>query len=98
VIGVDDPRWLATLPHLVRPLPFVAALNDELSPRGGVLTELGVRAGDVLRLGSGTRHRTLPGPRRITAVEARRLLPRLRRDDLHRPSSRVDGLDGAVAR
>jgi glycerol-3-phosphate dehydrogenase len=71
-----------TAPHLVRALPFVAALNDGLSPRGGVLTELGVRAGDVLRLGAGTRHRTLPGPRRVTAVEARRLLPRLRRDDL----------------
>ena len=71
-----------TAPHLVRSLPFVAVLDDTLSPVGGVLTELGVRAGDVLRLASGTRRRRLPGPRRISALEALRLIPGLRRDDL----------------
>jgi glycerol-3-phosphate dehydrogenase len=71
-----------TAPHLVRPLPFVAPLNDTLPPRGGLLTEVGIRAGDVLRLASGTRRRDLPGPRRISAPEARRLIPALRAADL----------------
>jgi glycerol-3-phosphate dehydrogenase len=71
-----------TAPHLVRPLPFVAPLNDTLPPRGGLLTEVGIRAGDVLRLASGTRRRDLRGPRRISAPEARRLIPALRAADL----------------
>ncbi len=75
-----------TAPHLVHPLPFLAALNPSLSPLGGVLTEAGVRAGDILRLASGTRRRQLPGPRRIGAPEARRLVSALR----------VDGLRGGI--
>jgi glycerol-3-phosphate dehydrogenase len=71
-----------TAPHLVHPLPFLAALNPELTPFGGALTEVGVRAGDLLRLMSGTRRRQLPGPRRISALEARRLFGALRRDGL----------------
>ena len=71
-----------TAPHLVHPLPFLAALNPSLPPLGGALTEAGVRAGDVLRLVSGTRRRQLPGPRRISALEARRLFGGLRRDGL----------------
>ncbi len=71
-----------TAPHLVHPLPFLAALNRSLSPLGGALTEAGVRAGDVLRLASGTRRRQLPGPRRVSALEARRLFGGLRRDGL----------------
>ena len=71
-----------TAPHLVRALPFLAPLNGSLSPVGGALTEVGVRAGDLLRLGSGTRRAALPGPRRIGALEARRLIPALRGDDL----------------
>ncbi|MDQ6855468.1 MAG: glycerol-3-phosphate dehydrogenase/oxidase [Candidatus Dormibacteraeota bacterium] len=75
-----------TAPHLVHPLPFLAALNPSLRPLGGALTEVGVRAGDVLRLASGTRRRQLPGPRRISALEARRLFGGLS----------PDGLRGAV--
>ncbi len=71
-----------TAPHLVRALPFIAALNDSLPPLGGALTEIGVRAGDVLRLASGTRRRQLPGPRRISALEAQRLFGGLRPDRL----------------
>lgn len=71
-----------TAQHLVRPMPFLAVLDDSLRPVGGVLTELGVRVGDVLRIASGTRGGQLPGPRRISAHEARRLVPALRRDGL----------------
>lgn len=67
-----------TAPHLVRALPFVAPLNDTLPPLAGVLTEAGIRAGDALRLAAGTRRATLPGPRRISALEVRRLIPALR--------------------
>jgi glycerol-3-phosphate dehydrogenase len=71
-----------TAPHLVHPLPFIAALNETLPPIGGLLTEVGVRAGDVLRLASGTRRHQLPGPRRISALEAQRLVGGLRREGL----------------
>jgi glycerol-3-phosphate dehydrogenase len=71
-----------TAPHLVRPLPFVAALNDTMSPLNGALVEAGVRAGDLLRFASGTPRKRLPGPRRISALEARMLVPALRGEDL----------------
>jgi glycerol-3-phosphate dehydrogenase len=71
-----------TAPHLVRPLPFVAALNDTMSPFSGALTEAGVRAGDLLRLASGTPRARLPAPRRISGLEAQRLVPGLRGGDL----------------
>lgn len=71
-----------TAPHLVRAMPFVAALNDTLPPLGGLLTEAGVRTGDLLRLASGTRRLRLPAPRRISALEARELIPALRTEGL----------------
>jgi glycerol-3-phosphate dehydrogenase len=72
----------ATAPHLVRAMPFVAALNDTLPPLGGILTEAGVRAGDLLRIASRTPRQRLPAPRRISALEARRLIPALSPDHL----------------
>jgi glycerol-3-phosphate dehydrogenase len=75
-----------TAPHLVRAMPFVAPLNDTMSPLAGMLTEAGMRAGDVLRLAAGTRRAQLPSPRRISALEARQLIPALR----------VDGLRGGL--
>ncbi len=71
-----------TAPHLVRPLPFVAPLDDAMPPLHGAFTETGIRAGDVLRIASGTRRALLPGPRRISRHEALRLVPGLRVDDL----------------
>jgi glycerol-3-phosphate dehydrogenase len=77
-----DVLMTTTAPHLVRALPFLAPLNGTLGPFGGVLTEVGVRTGDLLRLASGTSRTRLPGPRRITGLEALRLVPGLRTDDL----------------
>ena len=71
-----------TAPHLVRSLPFLAVLDGSLPPLGGVLTELGVRAGDLLRIAARTPHDVLPRPRRISSHEALRLVPALRRDAL----------------
>jgi len=75
-----------TAPHLVHPLPFVAALDSAMSPAYGAFTEAGIRFGDLLRAASGTRRRLLPGPRRISRQEALRLVPALR----------TDGLRGAI--
>lgn len=71
-----------TAPHLVRPMPFVAPLDDAMRPVYGAFAETGIRAGDVMRAAAGTRRSTLGAPRRIDAHEAMRLIPSLRRDDL----------------
>jgi glycerol-3-phosphate dehydrogenase len=71
-----------TAPHLVRPMAFVAPLDGAMSPVYGAFAEAGIRVGDVMRAAAGTRRGALPGPRRVGADEALRLIPTLRRDDL----------------
>ena len=71
-----------TAPHLVRPLPMVAPLGDDVSPRDGVLFDAAHRVGDVLRTVAGTPRSTLPRPRRIGRAETVRLLPQVRREGL----------------
>ncbi|MFI5683159.1 glycerol-3-phosphate dehydrogenase/oxidase [Streptomyces sp. NPDC051636] len=71
-----------TAPHLVRAQPFVLPLTP-LVPRGqAALARAGFRAGDTLRLAARTARATLPGPRRLSAVETRNLAPALRSDGL----------------
>lgn len=67
-------RWIA--PHLVRPLPFLIPVEDRATR-----TMVGLRVGDGLRRAARTSRRVLPPPRRVSALEARRLAPALR-DDL----------------
>jgi glycerol-3-phosphate dehydrogenase len=64
-------------PHLVRPLPFLIPLDAALARRATVKTMLGLRIGDGLRTAARTSRRVLPPPRRVTALEARRLAPAL---------------------
>ncbi|MBK5305706.1 MAG: glycerol-3-phosphate dehydrogenase/oxidase [Frankiaceae bacterium] len=71
-----------TAPHLVRPLPMVVPLGDDISRRGGVLIDAGQRTGDALRLLAGTPRSALPRPRRIGVTETARLIPGVRRDGL----------------
>ena len=71
-----------TAPHLVRAMAFVAPLDGAMPPVYGAFAETGIRVGDVMRAAAGTRRGALPGPRRIDAAEALRLIPSLRRDDL----------------
>ena len=71
-----------TAPHLVRPMPFVAALDDAMRPMLGAFTEAGIRVGDIMRILSGTRGSVLPRPRRISRHEALRLVPHLGAADL----------------
>lgn len=69
-------------PHFVRPLAFVAPLNDELPPFGGMLTSLGVWAGDALRRLAGSPSDLLPRPRRISPSSAMERLSCLSRRHL----------------
>ena len=71
-----------TAPHLVRPLPMVVPLADDIGRRDGLLFDAGHRTGDVLRLLAGTPRSALPRPRRIGATETVRLVPGVRRDGL----------------
>ena len=71
-----------TAPHLVRALPFLVPLNSAMSPTLGLLSEAGIRGGDLLRILAGSRGDSLPPPRRISGQEALRLAPGLSRSDL----------------
>jgi glycerol-3-phosphate dehydrogenase len=65
-------------PHLVRPLPFLIPLDEAVDRRAAAKTMAGLRVGDGLRTAARTSRHTLPPPRRVSALEARRLAPALR--------------------
>ena len=67
----------AIAPHLVRPLPFLIPLDGGLGRGAATKTMLGLRAGDGLRAAARTSRGVLPPPRRVSALEARRLAPAL---------------------
>ena len=73
-------------PHLVKAMPQLVPLLPSMSRGQRVLTRVGFRAGDVLRVLAGTKSSVLPRSRRIGASEAVALAPTVRRD----------GLDGAL--
>jgi glycerol-3-phosphate dehydrogenase len=77
-----DILMTRTAPHLVRPLPFISALDANLPPAVGVFTEAGIRAGDLLRVAAGTPSRLLPHPRRISVVQTLSFFPALHRQGL----------------
>ncbi|HMJ02220.1 MAG TPA: glycerol-3-phosphate dehydrogenase/oxidase [Conexibacter sp.] len=64
-------------PHLIRALPMLVPLGEQVSRRAGMTIEAGLRAGDALRAAAGTSRRRLPPARRVSAEEARRLAPGL---------------------
>jgi glycerol-3-phosphate dehydrogenase len=69
-------------PHLTRPLAYVIPLHAALEPRDAATYMAGLRVGDGLRAAARTSRRLLPPPRRISALEARRLAPALAEDGL----------------
>ena len=71
-----------TAPHLVRPLPMVVPLGDDIGRRDGLLFDAGHRTADVLRLLAGTPRSALPRPRRVSVTETTRLVPAVRRHGL----------------
>ncbi|WP_203350041.1 FAD-dependent oxidoreductase, partial [Streptomyces sp. S-9] len=66
-----------TAPHLVHAQPFVLPLTPLVSRGQAALARAGFHAGDTLRLAARTARATLPAPRRLSAVETRRLAPAL---------------------
>ena len=79
-----ERHWLMTqiAPHLATPRAFLIPLNDGTKPLMGILSELGVRGADVMRLISGTPNKVLPMPRRLKAKYAAKYAPGLKRDGL----------------
>ncbi|MGC4109969.1 MAG: glycerol-3-phosphate dehydrogenase/oxidase [Nocardioides sp.] len=64
-----------TAPHLTHALPMLLPLDRTTRGRQAALLAAGFRAGDLLRMAARTPRETLPRPRRLSAVESRRLAP-----------------------
>ncbi len=71
-----------TAPHLIRALPMLMPLTPEINRFQAALARVGIRLGDLLRLGARTGRETLPRPRRIGVTETMTLAPVVRRDGL----------------
>lgn len=71
-----------TAPHLTRTLPMLLPLTASVSRPQGLLAEVGLRAGDLLRTAAGTSASTLPRTRRVGRDEALAMAPGLRRPGL----------------
>ena len=67
-----------TAPHLVRTLPQLIPLHEDLSRQHELLLLAGLRTGDALRRSVRTPSDVLPPPRRVPAAEAQALVPGLR--------------------
>ena len=71
-----------TAPHLVRALPMMLPLGPAQGHLATTAMLGGLTAAEVLRAAAGTSRRTLPRPRRLSAIETLALAPGLRRDGL----------------
>ncbi|WP_027861074.1 glycerol-3-phosphate dehydrogenase/oxidase [Marmoricola sp. URHB0036] len=71
-----------TAPHLIRALPMLMPLTPEVTRVQGGLARVGLRLGDLLRLGARTGRETLPRPRRIGVTETLTLASVVRPDGL----------------
>lgn len=80
-----------TAPHLVRTLPQLIPLHDELSRKSEVILNAGLRAGDALRRSARTPSAVLPAPRHVPALQASALVPGLRTDGLRGGLLSYDG-------
>lgn len=80
-----------TAPHLVRTLPQLIPLHDEVSRRSEFVLSSGLRAGDALRRSARTPSAMLPAPRHVPAAEALALMPGLRSDGLRGGLLSFDG-------
>jgi glycerol-3-phosphate dehydrogenase len=78
-------------PHLIRPLAYVIPLHAGVEHRQAATVMAGLRIGDALRAAARTSRRLLPPPRRISALEARRLAPALAEDGLRGALLNWDG-------
>lgn len=88
-----ERHWLMTriAPHLTRATTFNVPLNHLTGPAMGVLTEMGIRASDVMRMFAGTPSSVLPMPRRLDRASALETIPGLRREGLRGAIQYWDG-------
>jgi len=77
-----DALMSLVAPHLIRPLPLLVPLTPDWPQLQRGLLRAGAAMGDGLRALSGTKGHVLPAARRISALEARRLVPALAAEDL----------------
>lgn len=70
-------------PHLVRTFPMLLPEYADTPRRTRTLSRLGLFAGDLVRLGTGTGRQTLPGTRKVSNAEASALFPAIARDNLN---------------
>jgi glycerol-3-phosphate dehydrogenase len=80
-----------TAVHLVRTLPQLIPLHDNISRRSELVLSAGLRAGDVLRRTAGTPSSVLPPPHRVPTAEALALVPGLRTSGLRGGLLSFDG-------
>ncbi|MEO9221476.1 MAG: glycerol-3-phosphate dehydrogenase/oxidase [Mycobacteriaceae bacterium] len=80
-----------TAPHLTHALPFLTPLDAGTPAAMGMLSEAGMRLGNLLRVGARTPRTTLPPPSRVSVPEALRLAPGLRADGLRGALLHWDG-------
>ncbi|HEX3779910.1 MAG TPA: glycerol-3-phosphate dehydrogenase/oxidase [Pseudonocardiaceae bacterium] len=78
-------------PHLIRALPQLVPLHEQLPARNAALTMAGLVAGDLLRRAARTPTKLLPGPRRVSGAEALALVPGLRGSGLRGGLLSFDG-------
>ncbi|MGH3385824.1 MAG: glycerol-3-phosphate dehydrogenase/oxidase [Nocardioidaceae bacterium] len=69
-------------PHLVSPLPMLFPAHSDVTQVQSAAVGSALLAGEALRVAARTGRSYLPRPRRLTATEALRLAPGLRRDGL----------------
>jgi glycerol-3-phosphate dehydrogenase len=80
-----------TAPHLTRALPMLLPLASYVDSGTARIYRVGIGAGDLLRRAARTSAGTLPRPDRVSAAEARRLVPALRPDALRGGYVHYDG-------
>ncbi|MCX2967401.1 MULTISPECIES: glycerol-3-phosphate dehydrogenase/oxidase [Streptomyces] len=80
-----------TAPHLIRPLPMLLPLHDDVSHAQAALTRTGFLLGDALRLSAGTRGTLLPAARGVSRHRALALAPGLRPTGLRGGQLAYDG-------
>lgn len=88
-----ERHWIMTTiaPHLSRATEFIVPLNHLTGRAMGILTEMGIRASDVMRMASGTPGRVLPMPRRLGRAKTIAEIPGIKRDGLRGAIKYYDG-------
>ncbi|EST38977.1 hypothetical protein N566_04515 [Streptomycetaceae bacterium MP113-05] len=80
-----------TAPHLVRALPMLLPLHENVGPAQAAMTRAGFVLGDALRVAAGTRSGVLPRTRRVSRERVLDLAPAVRAHGLRGGQLAYDG-------